>query len=60
MVCYGDGNNILPIIHLDDLTHVVLEVAEVQPETRYLLAVDDSKTSLYDILKVSALLRKDR
>ena len=49
----------MPTIHLDDLTNIVLEVAEVLPETRYLLAVDDSKLTLYDILKVSLSLIND-
>lgn len=54
LVCYGDGNNILPCIHLDDLVNITVEVIETQPEQKYILAVDDSKSSLYEITKAIA------
>ncbi|KAI9325435.1 hypothetical protein DFJ73DRAFT_801962 [Zopfochytrium polystomum] len=49
--CYGDGSNALPTIHLDDLCNIIVEVADVQPETRYLLAIDDSKSTLMELTK---------
>jgi adenylate kinase len=49
--CYGEGSNILPCIHLDDLTNIVVEVIELQPENRYIVATDDSKSSYYEIVK---------
>ncbi|KAI9209622.1 uncharacterized protein BJ171DRAFT_560904 [Polychytrium aggregatum] len=51
LICYGEGNNILPTIHLDDLCNIVVEVADTQPENKYMLAIDDSKHSLYEITK---------
>ncbi|KAJ3402220.1 Adenylate kinase 7 [Chytriomyces hyalinus] len=51
LVCYGDGSNVLPTIHMDDLTNVIVEVVEFQPEAKYLLAIDDSKHTLYEITK---------
>ncbi|KAJ3142639.1 Adenylate kinase 7 [Physocladia obscura] len=50
-ICYGDGTNIIPTIHLDDLTNIIVEVVEFQPESKYLLAIDDSKNTLYEITK---------
>ena len=55
LICYGDGSNTIPTIHLDDLCTIIVEVAETTPETRYLVAVDDAKSTLYDIIKVSSL-----
>lgn len=49
--CYGDGSNILPVIYMDDLASIVVEVAESSPENKYLLALDDSKHSYFDIVK---------
>ncbi|KAJ3067270.1 Adenylate kinase 7 [Podochytrium sp. JEL0797] len=51
LVCYGEGANNLPTIHLDDLTNIIVEVVEFLPENKYLLAIDESKNSLYDIVK---------
>lgn len=51
LICYGDGQNILPCIHLDDLVNITVEVIETTPETKYIVAVDDSKNTLQDILK---------
>ncbi|ORY48290.1 P-loop containing nucleoside triphosphate hydrolase protein [Rhizoclosmatium globosum] len=51
LVCYGEGANVLPTIHLDDLTNIIVEVVEFAPENKYLLAIDDSKNTLYDITK---------
>lgn len=52
--CYGEGTNFLPCIHLDDLVTVVVEVIERVPETRYILALDDSKSTMFDIIKCIA------
>ncbi|KAI8854406.1 hypothetical protein BC829DRAFT_424481 [Chytridium lagenaria] len=51
LVCFGDGNNIVPTIHLDDLCNIIVEVAETTPESKYFLAIDESKNSLYEITK---------
>lgn len=41
----------LPSIHVDDLVSIIFELSETLPETRYILAVDDSKITLSDITK---------
>jgi adenylate kinase len=51
LVCYGDGTNTLPCIHLDDLVNITVEVIETTPETKYLIAVDESKSTLLEITK---------
>ncbi|KAJ3416008.1 Adenylate kinase 7 [Chytridiales sp. JEL 0842] len=51
LVSYGDGSNVLPTVHLDDLCNIIVEVVETVPENRYLLAIDDSKNTLYEITK---------
>ncbi|KAJ1558562.1 Adenylate kinase 7, partial [Nowakowskiella sp. JEL0078] len=51
LICYGDGTNIVPTIHLDDLCNIVVEVIETTPETKYLLAVDESKNTWMEICK---------
>nr|KAJ3421353.1 Adenylate kinase 7 [Polyrhizophydium stewartii] len=51
LMCFGDGNNNLPTIHLDDLISVVVELIETTPESKYIVAIDDSKNTLYDITK---------
>jgi hypothetical protein len=40
------------MIHVWDLANIVIEVAELLPEKRYILAVDDSKSTLLDIVNV--------
>jgi adenylate kinase len=42
----------LPTIHLDDLCNIVTEIIEIPPESRYILAIDESKNTLYEITKV--------
>eukprot|EP00842_Homolaphlyctis_polyrhiza_P001759 jgi/Hompol1/2584/HPOL_001428-RA len=49
--CFGDGSNNLPTIHLDDLISIIAETIETTPENKYLVAVDESKNTLYDITK---------
>jgi len=52
LTCYGDGNNVLPTIHVDDLSSIIFELSETTPnDIRYLLAVDDSKQTLLEITK---------
>ncbi|ORZ30026.1 hypothetical protein BCR44DRAFT_1446619 [Catenaria anguillulae PL171] len=49
---YGDGENFLPMIHLDDLCELVVLLAEKRPEDmKYLLAVDDARTSYGELAK---------
>ncbi|KXS22159.1 P-loop containing nucleoside triphosphate hydrolase protein [Gonapodya prolifera JEL478] len=52
LTVYGDGSNIVPTIHIDDLTNIVVDVVDNPPgEQKYILAVDDSKSTMGDIAK---------
>lgn len=42
--CYGDEKNELPLIHLDDLAQIVAHVIEYRPQSKYVIAVDESNT----------------
>ncbi|KAG7226212.1 hypothetical protein INR49_002906 [Caranx melampygus] len=48
---FGDGNNIVPTIHIYDLASVVQNVIEHRPKPYYLLAVDSSNSTMVDIVK---------
>ncbi|XP_046849860.1 adenylate kinase 7-like [Xenia sp. Carnegie-2017] len=49
--CYGNGQNIVPIIHIDDLASVLVNIADAPPKVRYLIAKDDSQSPLDEIVK---------
>lgn len=49
-----EGNNIIPTIHVTDLCGAVLNVLESKPETKYILAVDESQHTLSEIMNVIA------
>ncbi|KAI8803996.1 hypothetical protein BJ742DRAFT_682527 [Cladochytrium replicatum] len=51
LICYGEGGNVVPTIQIDDLCNILVEIVETTPETRYLLAIDESKNSLMEITK---------
>nr|XP_019958624.1 PREDICTED: adenylate kinase 7-like [Paralichthys olivaceus] len=51
---FGDGNNILPTIHIKDLASVIKKVIEHQPKPYYLLAVDYSNNTMEEIVKTVA------
>ena len=46
----GDGSNMVPTIHVSDLSSVVAGVAKTAPEQRYVLAVDSGADTLKDIV----------
>lgn len=48
---YGNGRNVLPSIHVNDLSGVLQNICDKKPKVRYLLAVDDSKVTLRQITK---------
>ncbi|XP_010893145.4 adenylate kinase 7 [Esox lucius] len=48
---FGEGTNIIPTIHINDLAHVIQNVIDHKPKQHYLLAVDDSKNTIEEILK---------
>ncbi|KAJ8341203.1 hypothetical protein SKAU_G00334940 [Synaphobranchus kaupii] len=49
---FGAGDNIIPTIHVNDLASVIQNIVDHKPKTHYLVAVDDSKNTLEDIVKV--------
>lgn len=50
--CFGNGQNIVPTIHIKDLAAVIVNICDQNPKVRYLVAVDDSKNTLEEIVKV--------
>ena len=53
--CYGNGQNIVPIIHVDDLASALVNIADNPPKIRYLIAKDDSQSPLDEIVKVGRI-----
>uniref|UniRef100_A0A3Q2ZHQ4 Adenylate kinase 7b n=1 Tax=Kryptolebias marmoratus TaxID=37003 RepID=A0A3Q2ZHQ4_KRYMA len=51
---FGDGQNIVPTIHICDLARVLWNVIEHQPQPYYLLAVDSSNNRMEEIVKAIA------
>ncbi|XP_032919807.1 adenylate kinase 7 isoform X3 [Catharus ustulatus] len=48
---FGDGNNIIPTIHIRDLAGVLQNVAEHKTDIHYVLAVDTSMHTLEELVK---------
>ncbi|KAG5265339.1 hypothetical protein AALO_G00241190 [Alosa alosa] len=48
---FGKGTNILPTIHINDLARVILNVIDQKPRPHYIVAVDDSKNTIEDIVQ---------
>ncbi|XP_069573933.1 adenylate kinase 7-like, partial [Brachyistius frenatus] len=48
---FGDGKNIVPMIHVKDLASVVQNVIQQRPKPFYLLAVDSSSNTMLDVVK---------
>ena len=49
---FGNGQNVLPTIHIKDLSNIIVSLCDQKPKTRYVLAVDDAKSTLEDITRV--------
>lgn len=56
--CFGNGQNIVPTIHVKDLAAVIVNICDQNPKVRYLVAVDDSKNTLEEIVKVYLTISK--
>ncbi|XP_032883499.1 adenylate kinase 7 isoform X1 [Amblyraja radiata] len=54
--CFGDGKNVIPTIHVNDLASVLQNITEHKPKTYYILALDDSKHTLKEIVKAISKL----
>ncbi|KAM9294123.1 adenylate kinase 7 [Gastrophryne carolinensis] len=52
---YGEGHNILPLIHVTDLAGVVQNIVDHRPRTHYLVAVDDAPHTLEEVVKSVSL-----
>ncbi|CBY24578.1 unnamed protein product [Oikopleura dioica] len=59
---YGSGyGQVVPMIHVRDLASTVLYTVDLMPKTKYILAVDQSHSSVRDIVKrVSSTLTTGR
>ena len=42
VACIGDGQNLVPTIHVTDLCRAIKFVVETKPETHYILAIDNT------------------
>ncbi|ELU08844.1 hypothetical protein CAPTEDRAFT_225393 [Capitella teleta] len=49
--CFGNGQNVVPTIHIRDLGAVIQNIIDSRPRVRFLVAVDDSKNTLEEIVK---------
>ncbi|KAM9840228.1 adenylate kinase 7-like [Aulostomus maculatus] len=54
---FGQGENYIPMIHVYDLAGVIQNLVHLKPKSKYILAVDDSKNTLEDIvMRISDVL----
>jgi len=51
LLCFGNGQNVVPTIHIKDLAAVLQNIADSRPKVRYLIAKDDSNNTLEEICK---------
>ncbi|XP_024912672.1 adenylate kinase 7-like isoform X2 [Cynoglossus semilaevis] len=49
---FGDGTNHIPMIHVFDLGGIIQNIIQLKPKSKYILAVDESKNTLEEIVKV--------
>lgn len=48
---FGEGANIVPTVHVSDLAQIIHNVVDQKPKTRYIVAVDESQSTLEEIVK---------
>ncbi|KAM4529253.1 adenylate kinase 7-like [Fundulus diaphanus] len=48
---FGSGTNHIPMIHVCDLGRVIRSLIKLRPKAKYILAIDDSKNTLEEIVK---------
>ncbi|XP_056624060.1 adenylate kinase 7 isoform X1 [Triplophysa dalaica] len=48
---FGDGTNFVPTIHISDLAGIIQNVIDHKPGSHYIVAVDDSKNTMENIIK---------
>jgi len=39
----GDGNNLVPTIHVTDLARMVIKIYKTKPERQYIFGIDNTK-----------------
>ncbi|KAK3092589.1 hypothetical protein FSP39_004695 [Pinctada imbricata] len=49
--CFGNGQNVIPSIHIKDLAAVIQNIADSRPKVRYLIAKDDTHNTLEELVK---------
>lgn len=49
---FGEGTNFIPTIHVYDLAGVIQNIIQLKPKSKYILAVNDSKNTLEEIVKM--------
>ncbi|RDD36619.1 Adenylate kinase 7 [Trichoplax sp. H2] len=53
--CYGNGQNVIPTIHVKDLASIILNVMDGNPRVKYIIAVDDSQSTLEEIVRAVSI-----
>ncbi|XP_049613123.1 adenylate kinase 7a isoform X2 [Syngnathus scovelli] len=48
---FGEGTNFIPTIHVLDLAKAIQSLIDLKPKSKYILAIDDSKSKLRDIVQ---------
>ncbi len=48
---FGEGDNVVPTIHVLDLAAIILNLADSRPKGRYILALDDSHSTLTELVE---------
>ncbi|BHF70029.1 Adenylate kinase 7 [Sparganum proliferum] len=48
---FGPGENIIPTIHVRDLASIVVQIADKCPTTHYILATENSRNTLKEIVR---------
>lgn len=52
MPLYGDGDNYIPTLHIEDLANRVIALHKQRPQQQYMLACDQSPCTLRSITQV--------
>ena len=48
---FGNGQNVIPTIHIRDLAWVIVNICDLKPKVRYIMAVDDAKSTMEEIIR---------
>jgi len=48
---FGNGQNTIPTIHIRDLAWIIVNICDMKPKVRYIMAVDDSKSTMEEIIR---------